>query len=204
MNAALATVKFGPQDLAAKTGALAGTLAVAEAFAVVDVGTAEAATVLIRVVKDEAKALEEMRTSAGKPLLEAKRTLDGWFKPNLETCARIEKVLKAKLGAWQIEERRRADAALLAAAQAHVAGDAATANQALVVVNTAHTDAPAGTTVREVWQAQIVDAAAVPRDWCVPDEKRIAAYARGCPAGQAPLPIAGVVFQKVPAVAVRT
>ena len=197
------SIQFSPTQLEAKRTELALVSSVAVGLEVRSAEDAAQATDLLRMIKAEAKALEEMRTSVKRPLLEAGRQLDSWFKSLSELLDRAERAIKSAVGTWQVEERNRHTAALAAATEAHAAADHAAVQGALVQASACTTTAPAGTSIREVWTATIVDPAAVPRAWCVPDEARIRAMARACPASSQPEPIPGVEYRLVPAVTVR-
>lgn len=156
----------------------------------------------LRMIISERSALEEMRKSAVGPLNEAVKRINGWFKPVEQMLAPIERHIREQIGGYVLAERQQQIAAYAAAAEAAAAGNHETARSALEVVNAANTDAGAGSSVRGVWKATIVDADAVPRAWCVPDEKRIAAMARATKGGK-PTAIAGVVYEFVASLTVR-
>jgi len=196
-------IQFSPTQLEAKRTELALVSSAAAGLQVRSAEDAIQATELLRAVKAEAKALEEMRTSVKRPLVEAGRQLDSWFRSLSELLDRAEKALKSAVGAWQVEERRRYTAAFTAAAEAHAAADHAAVQSALIQASACSTTAPQGTTIREVWQATIVDPGAVPRAWCVPDEVRIRASARVCPPTAQPKPIPGVEYRLTSAMTVR-
>ncbi len=73
-------------------------------------------------------------------------------------------------------ERR---AALQAAAAAHVAGDTATAQAALAIVNNTSTEKTEGLSTKVVWRARVIDAELVAREapaLCTPDPAKMKAY----------------------------
>ena len=49
---------------------------------------------------------------------------------------------------------------------------------AMPVAATPRYEAPSATTVRQNWKSRIVDATLIPREWLIPDEQAIGAYAR--------------------------
>jgi hypothetical protein len=156
----------------------------------------------LKLLKSEVKAIEEMRTSATKPMNEALTTVRSWFKPLESLCAEVEKLLKDKIAAKTLELRKKAEEdtkKLLAAC------DQSDYNTLSTLVTTAATDPKlAGTSVREVWTAVIVNPDLVPREWCIPDEKKIGALARATKVDVTPTPIAGVNFVKKAQVSTRT
>ena len=98
------------------------------------------------------------------------------------------------------EERRRKEAEELAAlaAEAEAAGDSETAAEAVVaaVVESATVTAMpkvAGTSMREVWHAVVVDITKIPREYLIVDQSmldRVATATKGA------VPIPGVRFEK--------
>lgn len=156
----------------------------------------------LKLLKTEVKAIEEMRTSATKPMNEALNTVRGWFKPLESLCAEVEKLLKDKIAAKTLELRKKAEEdtkKLLAAC------DQSDYNTLSTLVTSAATDPKlAGTSVREVWTATICKPDLVPREWCTPDEKRINAMARATKPDEIPPGIPGVMFVKKAQVSTRT
>jgi len=65
-----------------------------------------------------------------------------------------------------------------------------------------HSEIPkiAGQSVRVTWKASVVDPASVPRDWCIPDQKRLDAHAR---ATRGAVPVRGVQFVPIETTAQR-
>jgi hypothetical protein len=156
----------------------------------------------LKLVKTEVRAITEMKTSATKPMNEALQTVRSWFKPLEQLCEDVERILKNKIADRTLALRKKAEEdtqKLLAAA------DTSDYNTLSALVTTAATDPKLqGTSVREVWAAVITDPNLVPREWCVPDEKKIAAVARATKPDVTPTPIPGVTFTKKSQVSTRT
>lgn len=119
------------------------------------------------------KELEEQRTSATKPMNEALRQIQGWFKGPQTHLKSIE-------GAWKVKLRDRAlaaqaEAARLAAHAAELASAGAIeeAREALVAVSVLPTATPAGISVIDRWTYEITDEAALPRDYLQPNTTAI-------------------------------
>lgn len=159
---------------------------------------------LRRLLNAEVSALEAMRTSVTRPLLDAKKTVDSWFKGPSDAFREGSRLAGVVVAKFLDDQRQKARAATAAAMAAHAAGDHdAGAALATVVTESSAAQAPRGTTVRWVWTATISEPTAVPREWCAPDEQRIAEMARSTPAESVPTPIPGVAFAKVPRVTTR-
>ncbi|MDB5243749.1 MAG: hypothetical protein JWP57_4375, partial [Spirosoma sp.] len=72
----------------------------------------------VRQIMDEAKALELARTTYKKPVLDATRTIDGFFKRELtDPLAEAQKKVAEKMIAYADRKRREAQAAAAAEAQ---------------------------------------------------------------------------------------
>jgi hypothetical protein len=142
--------------------------------------------------KDAAAALRDLLL---KPAKDHTKTVDGLFKPTLQTWAACEAELKQLIGGYQLAkeaDRKRLLAEAAQAAQARKPDELKTA------LNAAHAAAPTkvdGVSARAVWRAVIINADLVPCDWRVPDEKRISKHARDTSPDQEPTPIAGVRFE---------
>lgn len=197
-------IVLSPAVLEAKRVELDEARDAVAAIAVVDNDSVAVAAGFLQTVKAESKAIAAMKKRALDPLKETEKEIRNWFRAVEDQLKELESTLKSAIGEYELAEKERQRKAFAAAAEAHKAGDHIEARAALVAAN-AHAGAkrPAGTSTREVWEAHIVDESAVPRDWCVPDEKRIAALARQTPAGENPPKIAGVEFTRKVIVASR-
>lgn len=123
----------------------------------------DAAGALLQATKGKAKSLEVQRTSVTKPLLDAKRGIDSWFKPARDALNSVELALKGAISAY-VEQQRAAQVAALQA------GEHATA------LATEQPTMPAGVSTRTVWRFEIVDPEAVPREFLVIDGAKIAQH----------------------------
>lgn len=59
----------------------------------------------------------------------------------------------------------------------------------------------AGQSIRVTWKAKVVNAALVPRDWCIPDQRRLDGHARDT---KGAIPVAGVEFIPIESTAQRS
>lgn len=186
---------FGPDALAAKSATLGQAKSYIDALQVTDTASVQTAADWLNDLRDEAKAIDDMKKSALGPLRESEQQIRSWFR-DVET--RIDELIatvKGKIAKYDLDARDLQRQAFAEAASHHAAGDDVAARGALAVSNEHAAKRKAkGASTREVWRAEIVDMAAVPREWCVPDDARIRAMARGTPAAAEPTPIPGVAF----------
>lgn len=155
---------------------------------------------LLKSVKRTEKALEEKRVEVTKPLRLVIDTLNGWFKPQADRLAAVERDLKRKMAVFESKERQRAAAeqARLDAiarrereeleARAEKAADKGNMEQALALSARAADTAPkqadvapvkaAGTGFSDKWGFEVINAAMVPREYLKVDEVKLGAYVR--------------------------
>lgn len=118
---------------------------------------------LLVATKAKSKALEAERTKVTKPLLDAKKAIDGWFKPAKAALAAVEQALKTGLAGYvTAQEQARIDALQLGN------HDAALAVAPAVM--------PAGVSTRTTWKYEILDPAAIPREYLAIDSAKIQAH----------------------------
>lgn len=191
-------------------------LEVAQAYVIDSPEMATAAAEELGSIKAKQKKLDEVRLSMTRPLDEAKKRIMDLFRGPQDLLAKAETTIKAAIGTYQAEERRKAEEARRAAEEAArqererleaerkaaeeaakaaaAAGDeeAAAAAQAQAVVLAAEAEvvehlAPAvveqptklaGIATRQDWDFEIVDEAAIPREFLVVDEKKVRAYVK--------------------------
>jgi hypothetical protein len=195
-------IKFSPSELEGKKTLFDETLAYVASVELKNEDSLIEANALLKDLKAELKAIDEMKTSATKPMNESIKIVRAWFRPLEDLGEAIEAKLKQKIATCTLALRKKAEEdsqKLLAAADSSDYNTLTTLVQEAQVAPTLK-----GTSVREVWVATIAYPNAVPRDWCVPDDKRIAAHARNTPIDQAPTPIAGVTFMKKAVVSARS
>lgn len=178
-------------------------LALVESFAVTNAASREMADDLLSQVVAEKDALEAVRKSGPGELGAVVRALNAKIKPLSDTLEAIEARLKSQIGCFVSSQRAMETLNYQAAAAAHVSGDHNTAIEKLNVAASAATDADPGTSVRNVWKVLSVDAAELPKEWMIPDEKRLAALARATPANQKPIAVKGVLYVLEPQVTKR-
>lgn len=142
-------------------------------------------------------ALEAERDRVIKPLTAIANTVRGWFKPALDALGRNETRLKGHMSAYTLDIARREREARAAAEAITIAGGDGGDLVVALTEATALAAGPGGrATTRLVWRVEKIAADMLPREWLVPDEKRIAAHARACTREEGPEPIPGVVFRR--------
>lgn len=151
---------------------------------------------LLLNAKGRAQDLEARRKEITGPILLAKNAIDGLFKPVIERYEQAEAILKGKIADWtnQVEAQRRA--AMVASAAEYQAGGTPTA----IIPEPVKVS---GITVGKVWDFEITDAQAVPRDFCVPEPKLIRIHIKAA-GTETPADIPGVRFFQKDKVSART
>lgn len=154
----------------------------------------------LKRIKATAKRLDEIRKSMTKPLDTAKRAILDFFREPEAKLQRAESGIKRAMLAYadeqeriRREEQRKAEEAArkqrekleAQAAKAAAAGKIEKAEEleqraACVVAPVIQREPPkvTGVATREVWRFEIVDASQVPREYTMPDEKKIGAVVR--------------------------
>lgn len=143
------------------------------ALTINDDGMAERANTMLRDAKARAAELEEKRKAATAPMNRALKEINSWFKGPQEKLAALEALLKSKLAEYQRRRALEAQASMEAVErEARQGGTPEGLTVALAKV--VEPPAPiAGFSTREVWVAEVVDAAKVPREYCSPDPKLV-------------------------------
>lgn len=125
---------------------------------------------VLRDVKTRYKLIEDKRTEITKPLNQALRAVNDLFRPPKQRFEELEALLKGKITAY-LDAKHRANEERLR--QVAAAQTPAMAQLGLATVSPVAP--PTGVTVRKVWKYEITDPDLVPREYCSPDPKKIAA-----------------------------
>lgn len=136
----------------------------------------EIAGAILVDVKGEYKRLDERLKQITAPMNAALKSVRDLFRPALLALEEAESLLKAKISQAQLaiaETNRRAMEATQAALAAGNVRLAAQASSAIV-----STEAPSGVSYRDAWTFRVVDASKLPRDFLMPDMKKIAAHVK--------------------------
>ncbi len=127
---------------------------------------------LLADVKGRNKRLAEMKEQATRPINEALKNIRGWFRPAEDKLAQIEQAIKASIATFtNAQEQARRDAVK----QLEASATSGEAQVALTALSTAQVAPVVGLSTRKIWQMEILDASAVPRQYCTPDEVMIRA-----------------------------
>lgn len=188
-------IVFGPAQTQRKLEVATGALRAVEQLVVKDLSSAQEAADWLGDIQSELKAIKDMKDSALRPMRESEKQIRDWFRPIEEALTQAVEAVKAKIGEYALANKQLQREAFERAADKHEQGDHIAARAEIRVANThAGNRKPSGASTREVWEAEIIDASAVTRDWCIPDEKRIADLARATPADTEPVQIPGVRY----------
>lgn len=144
-----------------------------QSFQIISHDTHVQAGALVQNVKAKWAELEVKRTSITQPINEALRAVNALFSPVQGPLKQAEVILKSKIAAYTLEQHQLQERAMQAAAAAIQAGQMAAATQHVATL------APAvplqGISVKPKWAYEIIDADAVPRQFCSPDHAKIMA-----------------------------
>ena len=183
---------------------------------VTDAESRETACEFLKAVKAQMKKVTDFWAEAKRKAAEAHKAVCAQEKTLLDPLKDAESRVKAKIGAFDLAERKRlaeeeerrrvaaAEAAALAM-EAEAAGEAeiaaeAVAMAAMEAANVSYAPKTAGVSTRFEWRARVVDPMKVPRMFLVVDEKALAAYAKTT---KGKFPVDGVEFYEAPIVGAR-
>jgi hypothetical protein len=115
-------------------------------------------------------ALETERLKITKPLNDAKRAVDAFFKPGKDACVAVIECVKSRLAEFAAAADKAQDTALAAVAEGH--DDEAT----LAAAHGAGPTLPASVFARDVVDFEVADLSLVPREFMCLDEGLVRAY----------------------------
>lgn len=167
----------------------------ASTFKIVTAQDYENSADMLKKVKASQKRLEDLRTAITKPLNVALKAANDLFRAPAEKLVQVERQIKGEIGRYadeqerlRREEQRKADEAARKErekleAQARKAEESGKVEKAETLQQRAETIvAPViqreppkvtGVSMREVARFEITDASQLPREYMVPDEKKI-------------------------------
>lgn len=204
LSGAVEKFDFAARGLSGEEALANKALETAQAITLADAETAELAAQITRAVAQKRDALDATRKEVSDPLYKAwKRNNELYAKP-LSLLQQAIDVLKAKTGAFVVEQRRLELAAHAAAQQAYTS--AAPTEQVIVATQqafAAQTQAEgaidalkaSGVTVREEWVVDSVDLAQLPLEFHMVNMALLQKLAKGHK-GDAPPTVGGVTFRK--------
>jgi len=170
-----------------------------------------------KIIKRREKEIDALRRSLTKPLDESKAKIMDFFRPALEQLALADQYLENSMLSWKQEQERirkaeeerlqalaiKKQERLLELANKRAAkweakgkSDKAQAildSVPVVPIAAVESKVPkiAGVSTRTDWKHRIVCEASIPREWLIPDDKKIAAFAR---ATKGTITIPGIEF----------
>lgn len=153
------------------------------------------ASEVIATLKRAAKALEEEELAATRPLMATLAKIRGWFAPARKAAQDARKAWDGAVLASDQRRRLEAGQAAQLVQEALAVGDVATAQAAHTLVNP---PAPTeGLQVRRNWVAIVIAPDLLPREYLVPDQKKINEAMRAAvkETGEPPV-IPGVKFKQ--------
>ena len=146
----------------------------------------------LKIIKAKYREIEEKRKFLKEPALEQGRRIDAMFRPALDTLSSAERAYKKSMGAWQDEQDRirreaeaKARALFLKAEQERIKAldsgndkklakaEEKIAAAAALVEAAPEVPKAAGFHQVEVWSAEIVDIDSLPREFMLPDLKKL-------------------------------
>ena len=139
----------------------------------IDADNKDLITELWDEVSDRKKKLEADQRAILSPLKEAEKAVRAFFKEPLASLSGLDLAIRRKLN----EHTAKVRAAEAEAQRALIEATSEEDHTAAIVAHDAAQEAAPEVKVRRRWVMEIVDHE-VPRDWCVPDEKRIRAAGR--------------------------
>jgi len=122
-------------------------------------------------------AWEAKRLKWVKPLKAVASDIDASFRPATKALAKAIDELKAKIGAWDVEQAQKRSALLSASAEAARDGNAAAAEKAYEKA-AAFVPAEGGAGSKIYWTGEVIDAAAIPREYLTPDLDKLQAVTK--------------------------
>ena len=129
-------------------------------------------------LKGRWKVVEDKRTSLVKPLNDVVKSINGMFKPVLDSWDRTMDVVKRAMQDYQVRESEVQRKALEAAAALAQQGQTGQEFTALVTQGSAMPTKAQGISSRAVWRWRVVDAAAVPREYLCVDATKVDAVVK--------------------------
>lgn len=151
------------------------------------------ADVLI-ALKDKMRVIEEERTALTRPLLDAKREVDDYYRPTLKALEEIESILKHKLALADTRREEENRKLRFAAKQAAAMGHKTEAHQLLRAVQ--DDGAPEGIHYRYAWEYEIIDLEQVPREWLTVDPAKMKSHLKSYARSQAVPDVEGLHFTR--------
>lgn len=162
------TLLVQAQQVAASVPTL--TIATAEEYQQAAAGLVE--------LKGRWKVVEDKRTSLVKPLNDVVKSINGMFKPVLDSWDTTMAIVKRAMQDYQAREAETQRKALEAAAALAQQGQTGEEFTALVTQGSAVPAKAQGISTRVMWRWRVVDVAAVPREYLSIDPAKVDAVVK--------------------------
>jgi hypothetical protein len=131
----------------------------------------EAAGVMLKDIKRQAKELKNARTEITGPMNQALEATRKLFRAPLKVLDKAERLLKSKMADYTTRLEEEREQALAEAGAASLEGDEDTAVYAMQAAAKAKAPTVAGISMQDVWDYEIEDFDKVPREFlCVDDD----------------------------------
>lgn len=130
---------------------------------------------MIAEMKDARDAVDTKRRSFIDPLRKSIAAIDDFFGPAIESLEECERILKERIDAFVQRQGAERDRMLLEAGDAARDGNREMAAALVMTADARIVEKVPGLAIRETWDGEVVDAAALPREYLVPDMKALRA-----------------------------
>lgn len=127
----------------------------------------------LKQAQQQLRHYETARKRLTKPLLDAKREIDSIFKPITTAMGEVKTALAGKLRDYDQRAQAARLAALAAIEQAHEQKDQTAVEQHASALTAAQAPIVAGVHTRKRWTYRVLQAALVPRQYLMPDDRTI-------------------------------
>lgn len=129
----------------------------------------------LRSVAEKHDAIDEKRKSWVNPLNRVTRDINATFKPVLDVLKRAESGLKRKIGEYHVKAERERLALLEQASKAASKNSPKKAEALIEKADLLDVEQIDGLGVSMAWSGEVVDATKIPREYLVPDVKKLLA-----------------------------
>jgi hypothetical protein len=122
--------------------------------------------------------IDKKRKSWVEPLKAVAKDIDKTFKPLLDGLKAAEQILKDKIGEYHVAGELARAALLKDASKAIQSGNQGAAEAALAQADKFVPSVVEGVTATTYWTGEVIDAAAIPREYLMPDVAKLEAMTK--------------------------
>lgn len=166
------------EDMQTQKSVAEGTLEQIQTLPVENQEDYDFAAELLVDVRKNRTLLENERGKATRGLLDTLNVIRGWFKPAVDYWDACEVALKAKMSTYVQSRRQQQQAALQAAGEASMRGEAEAAHRGLQAAREAAVHKAPGARIQTVLMFEVEDFTLVPREFLCVNNAAIEAYVR--------------------------